>query len=209
MITEIPECKKNEVTIFNIIKYYPQWAYFPGAQWEHSDGFGLVYPGDKGHQMLQAFSFEVLGIGAMKEWMGDADIGGYFFHVFKSHPVPIATGLLEGKVTKLIGESDRDSSNNRINIGFGHHSSRYQPYAHREALKYAYTECNGTACEIAMKKHLPLVEVLHDYLVRSLKPDEYGYGEKPLFESADLLVKSLEPSFKREEAKLAKNIFLE
>lgn len=131
---------------------------YPFQLWQESAGFGLAWKEKEDSRLFtQAFGYKVATISEM-EWDPEKDVGGYYFYCFKTPPFAQDTLMLKDETMK----PSRDNSDpNKIMVGWGFHSSRYYPYAIREAMYCSYFNCRQEGKKIAKRLDKELVEIMH------------------------------------------------
>jgi hypothetical protein len=172
----IPEnIDREKVTVFSILDEYALSAYeYPYQQDEHAIGFGYTYPeGSRSQLMTQLFGYRLAEIYEMESTMGK-NSWGFHYCIFKSKIFPLDPRVLISSSPdieeKLFEESGAEV------IGYGFHSSAYHYHANQECLSVAHKICLANAREIADKRSLSLVEMMHPRLKSNLEIQSKYYS---------------------------------
>lgn len=162
----LPELDPAKITLFTIInqrdlarKYSWNWS-------RHANGFALAYP-QNDTQIVEGFGFKVSTISEMERLLG-VNSWGFYFCCFKRS--------LKSERSLGIGEENNDdfSIPGCEMLGWGFHSTRYAPYAEKEAKVMAYRCCKREAEKIIQRTSLSFVELMSEDLRRELEEASPG-----------------------------------
>jgi hypothetical protein len=128
----VPDNIDPEVpTLFAIVDGWRMASRQPWDRYGFAEAWGAAFK-----NIQQIFGYKVASIGEMTDAPNHTtleDFGGYYYFCFKT---------LQHPTDKLLLTEGSDIEAQKVErIGWGHHSSRYYPYAIKQAMWSAYDEC--------------------------------------------------------------------